>query len=183
MIKHIMEIEIPAVVPNFRLKQYQPTTTVYPDIESESYIGKRLRKKRFITDLISLGIQGFTAFNTNRKVNQLKKGMKKLFEQQHYLSNKVVKLEDDMISLAHVAIEGLEHLHGELIRQGRYINNLTSRVGRIEIRLTALHTRVTDNTNAIKFLGSLFGLLLSDLNRYLMLYETILSELNHFWML
>ena len=39
---------------------------------------------------------------------------------------------------------------------------------------------MTDNTNAIKFLSSLFGLLLSDLNRYLMLYDTILSELDHF---
>ena len=102
-----MEKEIPAVVPNFRLTQHEPTTTTYPGIESESYVGIRSRKKRFITDLISLGIQGFTIFNTKRKVNQLKKGMKKLFEQQHPLENKVVKLEDDMISLAHVAIEGL----------------------------------------------------------------------------
>ena len=179
-IKHIMEVEIPAVVPNFRLRQYQSTTSAYPNIESESYVGKRSRKKRFITDLINLGIQGFIAFNTNRKVNQLKKGMKKLFEQQHHLSNKVVKLEDYMISLAHVAIEGLEHLQGELIRQGRHIKNLTSRVRRLEISLIALHSRVTDNTNAIKFLSSLFGLLLSDLNRYLMLYDTILSELDHF---
>ena len=87
-IKHIMEKEIPAVVPNFELKQPEPTTTTYPEIESESYVGIRYRKKRFITDLISLGIQGFTAFNTNRRVNQLKKGMKKLFEQQHHLENK-----------------------------------------------------------------------------------------------
>ena len=179
-IKHIMEVEIPAVVPNFSLNQYQTTTSAYPNIEFGSYVEKRSRKKRIITDLISLGIQGFTAFNTNRKVNQLKKGMKKLFEQQHNLSNKVVKLEDDMISLAHVAIEGLEQLQGELVRQGRHIKNLTSRVRRLEISLTALHPRVTDNTNAIKFLSSLFGLLLSDLNRYLMLYETILSELDHF---
>ena len=179
-IKPIMEKEIPAVVPNFRLRQHELTTTVYPGIESESYVGIRSRKKRFITDLIRLGIQGFTAFNTNRKVNQLKKGMKKLFEQQHHLKNKVVKSEDDMISLAHVAIEGLQHLKGELIRQGRHIRNLTSRVRRLEITLTNMHARVTDNTNAIRFLSSLFGLLLSDLNRYLMLYETILSELDHF---
>ena len=39
---------------------------------------------------------------------------------------------------------------------------------------------MTDNTNAIRFLSSLVGLLLSDLNRYLMLYETILPELDHF---
>ena len=162
------------------MKQHQPTTTTYPEIESESYVGIRSRKKRFIADLISLGIQGFTAFNTNRKVNQLKKGMKKLFGQQHHLENKVVRLEDDMISLAHVAIEGLQHLPRESIRQGRHIRNLTSRVRRLEITLTNIHACGTDNTNAIRFLSSLFGLLLSDLNRYLMLYETILSELYHF---
>ena len=150
-------------------------------MESESYIGTRSeRNKRFITDLISLGIQGFTDFNTNRKVNQLKKGMEKLFKQQHHLENKVVRLEDDMISLAHVAIEGLQHLPGELIRQGRHIRNLTSRVRRLEITLSNMNFRITDNTNAIRYLSSLFGLLLSDLNRHLMLYETILSELDHF---
>ena len=65
-----------------------------------------------------MGIQGFTAFNTNREVNQLKKGMKKLFEQKHHLENKVVRLADDMISLTHVTIEGIQHPQGELIRQG-----------------------------------------------------------------
>ena len=106
-----MEKEIPAVVPNFELKQHEATTTAYSEMESESYIGTRSqRKKRFITDLISLGIQSFTAFNTNRKVNQLKKGMKKLFEHQHHLENKVVRLEEDMMSLVHVAIKGLQHL-------------------------------------------------------------------------
>ena len=176
-----MEKEIPAVVPNFKLKQYESTTMTYPEMESESDIGTRSqRKKRFITDLISLGIQGFTAFNTNRKVNQLKKGMKKLFEQQHHLENKVVRLEDDMIPLVHVAIEGLQHLQSELIRQGRHIRNLTSRVRRLEITLTNMNFRISDNANTIRFLSSLFGLLLSDLNRYLMLYETILSELDHF---
>ena len=137
-IKHIMEKEIPAVVPNFELKplKLEPSTTAYPETGTEAYIETRSkRKKRFIADLISLGIQGFTAFNTNRKVNQLKKGMKKLFEQQHHLENKVVRLEEDMVSLAHVAIEGLQHLQGELIRQGRHIRNLTSRVRRLEITL------------------------------------------------
>ena len=40
--------------------------------------------------------------------------------------------------------------------------------------------QITDNRNSIKFLGNMFGVLLSDLNRYLMLYESILSELDHF---
>ena len=37
------------------------------------------------------------------------------------LENKVVTLEDGMVSLAHVAIEGLQHLQCELIRKGRHI--------------------------------------------------------------
>ena len=88
-ITHIMEKEIPVVVPNFELKplEPEPTTIVYPEFETKTHIETRSlayqntrKKKRFIADLICLGVQGFTAFNTNRKVNQLKKGMKKLFE-------------------------------------------------------------------------------------------------------
>ena len=40
--------------------------------------------------------------------------------------------------------------------------------------------QITDNRNSIKFLDNMFGVLLSDLNRYLLLYESILSELDHF---
>ena len=78
------------MVPNFELKQMEPepaATTTYP----------ARRTKRFITDLISLGIQSFTAFNTNRKLSQMKKGMKRLFERQNKIENKVVELEKDMI--------------------------------------------------------------------------------------
>ena len=76
-----MKIKILVVVPYFRLNEYRTITSVYPNIEFGQYVEKRSIKKRFITDFISLGIQDFTVFNTNRKVNQLKKGIKKLFEQ------------------------------------------------------------------------------------------------------
>ena len=79
-------------------------------------------------------------------------------------------------------IEGLDHLQTELIRQGKHIRNLTARVRKLEITVGNINFRIADNTNAVKFLSSMFGVLLSDLNRYLMLYESILSELDHFWM-
>ena len=157
--KHTMEKEIPAVIPDFKLKPIEPeptSITAYP---------RAKRVKRFITDLISLGIQGFTAFYENRKQNQLKRGMKQLFERQDKLENKVVELEKDMIPLAYVATEGLEHLQNELVRQGKHIRNLTGRVRKIELTLEYMDYNVTDNRNSIKFLGSMFGILLSDLNR------------------
>ena len=70
-----------------------------------------------------------------------------------------------MISLARVAIEGLEHLQDELVRQGKHIRNLTARVRKIELTLEHMDYHITDNTNSIKFLSSIFGVLLSDLNR------------------
>ena len=80
-IKHIMEKEIPAVIPDFKLRQFQTET------ETNQLKGKRV--KRFITDLLSLGIQGFSALYQNRKQNKLKKGMEKLFERQNKLENRV----------------------------------------------------------------------------------------------
>ena len=106
--------------------------------------------------------------------------MKRLFEGQHRLEKKVVKLENDMVSLAHITMQGLEHLQNELVIQGRHIFNITARVNRMEFEVSHMKTFIADNTNSIRFLGNLLGILLSDLNRYLMLYESILSELDHF---
>ena len=43
-----------------------------------------------------------------------------------------------------------------------------------------MNYQITDNRNSIKFLGNMLGVSLSDLHRYLLLYESILSELDHF---
>ena len=37
--------EIPVVDPNFRLKQYQTTTSVYSNIKFESYVGRKIKKE------------------------------------------------------------------------------------------------------------------------------------------
>ena len=58
-LKHIMEKEIPAVVPDFKLRP-APTETTKGQPNAK-------RVKRFIIDLLSLGIQGFSAFYQNRK--------------------------------------------------------------------------------------------------------------------
>ena len=79
--------------------------------------------------------------------------MKELLEKQNKIGNKVVELEDDMISLVQVTrpIKGLEHLQGELVRQGRHIRKLTIRVRKIELSLGHMDYHVAGNTNAIRF--------------------------------
>ena len=171
-IKHIMEKEIPAVVPEFKLRPAPTETTKsQPNVK---------RVKRFITDLLSLGIQGFSASYQNRKQNKLKKGMEKLFERQNRLDNRVSRLDNDMISLARTTLKSLDHFQKELIRQGEHIKHLINRVKHVEMAMQHHEHQIADNRNSIKFLGNMLGVLLSDLNRYLLLYESILSELDHF---
>ena len=107
------------VVPDFKLRP-APTETTKGQPNAK-------RVKRFITDLLSLGIQGFSAFYQNRKQNKLKKGMEKLFERQDRLNNRVTKLDNDMISLARTTLMSSDHFQKELVRQGEYIKHLTNR--------------------------------------------------------
>ena len=74
----------------------------------------------------------------------------------------------------------LEHFQKELVRQGEHIKHLTNRVKHVEMSMQHHEHQITDNRNSIKYLGNMLGVLLSDLNRYLLLYESILSELDHF---
>ena len=167
-----MEKEVPAVVPDFKLR---PAPT---EITKSQPNAKRV--KRFITDLLSLGIQGLSAFYQNRKQNKLKKGMEKLFERQNKLNNRVSKLDNDMISLARTTLKSLYHFQKELVRQGEHIKHLTNRVKHVEMVMQHHDHQITDNRNSITYLGNMLGVLLSDLNRYLLLYESILSELDYF---
>ena len=106
--------------------------------------------------------------------------MEKLFERQDKLINRVTKLDNDMISLAKTTLLSLDHFQKELVRQGEHIKHLTKRVKHVEMAMQHHEHQITDNRNSIKFLGNKLGVLLSDLNRYLLLYESNLSKLDHF---
>ena len=96
------------------------------------------------------------------------------------LDDRVTKLDNDMISLAKTTLLSLDHFQKELVRQGEHIKHLTNRVKHVEMAMQHHEQQITDNRNSIKFLGNMLGILLSDLNRYLLHYESILSELDHF---
>ena len=106
--------------------------------------------------------------------------MEKLFERQDKLNNRVTKLDSDMISLAKTTLLSLDHFQKELIRQGEHIEHLTNRVKHLGMAMQHHEHQITDNRNSITFLGNMLGVLLSDLHKYLLLYESILSELDHF---
>ena len=94
-IDYIVHEQLPAILPNFKAQDMEE-----PYFESGLGRKKRnFREKRFITDLISLGVQGISTWLNHRKHNKLQKGMKYLLMRQEALNKKIMTLEDDMMSL------------------------------------------------------------------------------------
>ena len=81
-IDQIYEEDFPAIIPNYEVdpvrepQQFNKTPAVS-------------KKKRFITDIIGLGIQAFSAISAHRKQSKLQKSMKHLKHRQDVLDHKI----------------------------------------------------------------------------------------------
>ena len=171
-IEQIYQEELPAIIPNYKvgsMKEPQELNTspvVY-------------RKKRFLTDIIGLGIQAFSAISQHRKQTKLEKSMKHLKHRQDTLDHKIEALEDDMISITKETFEELDYLRKELELTGYNIKVLMTEIKRVEYELSRHVERVMDNSNSILFLSGTISVLLSEMERYLALHERVKSELDH----
>ena len=108
-INQVYEEEFPAIIPNFKLQAVKE-----PSASQNNKSPTLSRKKRFLTEIIDLGIQAFSAISTHRKQSKLQKSMKHLKYQQDVLDNKIEALEDDMISITKETFEELDYLRKEL---------------------------------------------------------------------
>ena len=171
-IDQIYEEEFPAIIPNYKVGPIQEPLQL-----NKSPVVSR--KKRFITDIIRLGIQAFSALSQHRKQSKLQKSMKHLKHRQDVLDHKTEALEDDMISITNETFEELDYLKRELELTGYNIKVLTTEIKRVEYELSRHVERSMDNSNAILFLSGTISVLLSEMERYLALDERVKTELDH----
>ena len=106
-ISQIYEEEFPAIIPNYKVG---PITE--PQQQNKS--PQVSRKKRFITDIVGLGIQAFSAISQHRKQSKLERGMKQLKHRQNVLDHRIEAMEGDMISITKETFEELDYLKREL---------------------------------------------------------------------
>ena len=171
-IDQIDEEELPAVIPNYKVgtvrepQQFNKTPAVS-------------RKKRFITDIVGLGIQAFSAITAHRKQSKLQNSMKHLKHKQDVLDHKIEALEDDMISITKETFEELDYLKKELELTGYNIKILATEIKMMDYELSRPMERIMDNSNSIIFLSGAISVLLSEMERYLALHERVKSELDH----
>ena len=175
-INHITTKQLPAIIPNFKVNT---NAQEGPNFEEEIRELKPVRNKRFIADLISLGIQGISTYMSHRKQSKLAKGMKHLMKNQKKLNKKIMAVEDDMMSLTEATLKELEILKYDLSTTGMHIKYLTRQIREMEMKMNEQAIKINDNSNAIVFLSGTISVLMSKMERYLALYEQIISELDH----
>ena len=97
-IEQIYQEELPAIIPNYKVGPMKEPQ----ELNTSPLVS---RKKRFLTDIIGLGIQAFSAISQHRKQTKLEKSMKHLKHRQDALDHKIEALEDDMISITKETFE------------------------------------------------------------------------------
>ena len=140
------------------------------------------RKKRFITDIIGLGIQAFSAISQHRKQSKYERDMKQIKHRQNVLDHKIEALEGDMLSITKETFEELDYLKKELELTGYNIKVLPTEIKNVQDKLSRHMERIIDNSNSILFFSSTTSVLLSEMERYLALHERVKSELDHILM-
>ena len=146
-ITQIYEEEFPAIIPNYKVGPIKE-----PQQQNKS--PQVSRKKRFMTDIIGLGIQAFSAISQHRKQSRLKRSMKQLKHRQNDLDHKIEALEGDMLSITKETFEELDYLKRELELTGYNIKVLTTEIKNVQYKLSKHMERIMDNSNSILFLSS-----------------------------
>ena len=135
-ITQIYEEEFPAIIPNYKVGPIQE-----PQQQNKSPLASR--KKRFIADIIGLGIQAFSAISQHRKQSKLEKGMKQLKHRQNVLDHKIEALEDGMISITKETFDELDYLKKELELTGYNIKVLTTEIKNVQYQLSRHMGRIS----------------------------------------
>ena len=138
------------------------------------------RGKRFISDLIGLGIQGITALLNHRKQNELKKGMKILAENQNKIQGRIEIVEDEMLSITQTHMEDIKELRDDIMVLGQGINALNKQIEEHEFDIFTLMNHQADVDKSLEYLSDTIADLFGRMQRYLALYVQMHEKVEQF---
>ena len=112
------------------------------------------RGKRFITDLIGLGIQGITSLLNHRKQGELKKGMRLLKNRHSQIQGRISVVENEMMSLTQTHLAEIKDLRDDIMVLGQKINALHQQLKDHEFDILTLKNNQIDTKKALEFLSN-----------------------------
>ena len=136
----------------------------------------KTRNRRFISELISLGIQGVSAFMAHRKQSKLEQGFKLLLKHDKLQDREIRAIKKDMMSLTRATFAGIKDLKEDLDRNSQRINSLIGEVDDMAYVLKAHNDAITDVKHAIIFMNHYFNQIYVRLERYLDLFKNLKAD-------
>ena len=156
---------------------YNPRRNKYHNFQTKT---KRLRKKRFISELIGLGIQGISAYLEHRKTSRFEKGLNLLMKHNSLQDKEIRAIRKDMMSLTKATLKDLNELRYDVRDHGTMINRLTREVDRMIPQLKAITGYLHDLTRALYLFNGYFSQVYTQLSKYLDLFKEIKHQLQGF---
>ena len=159
---------IPYILRRFRQEPMatttqRPTTPTYFKEKnkfgyfSSSYQTKRLRKRRFISELIGLGIQGISTYLEYRKTSRFEKGIQQLMRHNTLTDKEIRAIKKDMMSLTKATVKDLTELRYDISHHAEMINRLTRETDRLVRTLQNHGEWIADVKRAMLFFNSYFN--------------------------
>ena len=158
----------------------QPPTHLQRRDKYEQFKTKRLRKRRFISQLIGLGIQGISAYLEYRKTSRFEKGLHYLMQHNTMQDKEIRAIRKDMMSLTKATLRNLNDLEYDVRHHGEMINRLTRQVDRMIPQLKAITGYLYDLTRGLYLFNGYFSQVYTQLNKYLDLFKEIKHQLQGF---
>ena len=133
-IEDLLNKRIPFVLRRFTPKavRYEPIhhTMVNTPTEVNFHLPpsqqiKKIRKRRFVSELIGLGIQGISAYLEYRKTSSFEKGLKQLLRHNTLQDHEIRAIKKDMLSLTRATVKDLTQLRQDISQHAEIINQLT----------------------------------------------------------
>ena len=185
-IHSLVSEKIPFVLKRFSYEEprteYRTTTPTYLQRRDkyEKFQSKRLRKRRFISQLIGLGIQGISAYLEYRKTSRFEKGLHQLMQYNTMQDKEIRAIRKDMMSLTKATLRDLTDLKYDVRHHGEMINRLTRELDRMIPQIKAITGYLFDLSRALYLFNGYFTQVYSQLNRYLDLFKEVKHQLQGF---
>ena len=170
-IHSLINEKIPFVLKRFRYEkpepEYRTTTPTYLQRKDkyEQFRTKKLRKRRFISQLIGLGIQGISVYLEYRKTSRFEKGLHSLMQHSAMQDKEIRAIRKDMMSLTKATLRDLTDFKYDVRHHGEMINRLTREVDRMIPQLKIITGYLFDISRALYLFNGYFTQLHTQLSR------------------
>ena len=130
----------------------------------------------FVSTLTRILFDGVNAFINHKKHSALQKGMKKLLTKQKVNEGKITALGTQMVSIAQTTLKEIERRQKHIVDNNKILKTLTQHVMQMQVIIDKFIWKVSDNSNAIKFLEFILRRISANMKKKFVKIPTVIGR-------